>query len=93
MNGTFINPRNTLDSFKRLLEGLAVTPVRLHDSRHTYASLSLRRGVPVELVSERLGHARVDITLNIYRHLYEAERKLAALSLTDLLGGQPRSVN
>jgi hypothetical protein len=44
-------------------------------------------------MSERLGHARVDITLHIYRHLYDAERKQAALSLTDLLSPQPRALN
>jgi integrase len=74
---------------------LVLTPIRVHDLRHTYASLALQRGVPVEVVSERLGHARVDITLNFYRHLYEIERQAAALSLTDLLGfsGQPRALN
>ena len=86
MNGTFINPRNALRSFKRLIKHIAVTPIRLHDLRHTYASLSLNKGVLPETVSERMGHARVDITLNIYRHLYESQRKLAALSMTDLLG-------
>lgn len=73
---------------------MLVSPkIRLHDLRHTYASLALRRGTPVELVSERLGHARVDITLNTYRHLYDAERQAAALSLTDLLGTQPKNKN
>jgi integrase len=63
-----------------------VTPIRLYDLRHTYASLALQRGVPIEVVSERMGHARVDITLNIYWHLYDVERKAAALSLDELMG-------
>lgn len=91
--GTPIHPRNALRSLKRLCDDAKVTKLRLHDLRHTYASLALQRGTPVELVSERLGHARVDITLNTYRHLYDAERQSAALSLTDLLGSKPRSVN
>lgn len=84
--GTPFHPRNALRSFKRLCIDAGVTEIRLHDLRHTYASLALRRGTPVESVSERLGHARVDITLNIYRHLYDGERQAAALSLSDLLG-------
>lgn len=84
--GTAISPRNALRSFKRIISKLPVAQIRMHDLRHTYASLALQRGVPIELVSERLGHARVDITLNIYRHLYDAERQAAALSLSDLLG-------
>ena len=91
--GTPIYPGNALRSLRRLCDDAEVTKIRLHDLRHTYASLALQRGTPVELVSERLGHARVDITLNTYRHLYDAERQSAALSLTDLLGTQPRSVN
>lgn len=93
--GTPISPRSALRSFKELIKPLDVTPIRLHDLRHTYASLALRRGMPVELVSERLGHARVDTTLNIYRHLYDVERQAAALSLSELLGntGQARAVN
>lgn len=91
--GTPYHPRNALRSLRRLCDDAGVTTLRLHDLRHTYASLALQRGTPVELVSERLGHARVDITLNTYRHLYDAERQSAALSLSDLLGSQPRSVN
>ena len=53
--------------------------------------MTLQRGVPVEAVSERLGHARVDITLNTYRHLYEIERHAAAIALDDLLSDAPRT--
>ena len=56
-----------------------------------FAAFLKQQGVPVGGVSERLGHARVDITLNIYRRLYEVERQAAALSLTDLLGRQERT--
>lgn len=91
--GTPLYPSNVLRSLRRLCDDTKVTKIRLHDLRHTYASLALQRGTPVELVSEQLGHARVDITLNLYRHLYDAERQSAALSLTDLLRTQPRSVN
>lgn len=67
----------------------------MHDLRHTYVSLALQRGTPIELVSERLGRSSVGFTLDTYRHLYEAERREAAVSLDDLLGkvAQPRAIN
>lgn len=61
--------------------------VRIHDLRHTAASLLLARGVDVSLVSERLGHGNVNVTLSIYRHLLSEERQQGVLPLEDLLGG------
>ena len=46
-----------------------------HDLRHTYATLALRRRVPPEVVSKTLGHARVSITMDIYRHVLDSERR------------------
>ena len=58
--------------------------IRLHDLRHTYATLALRAGVPAKIVSERLGHATVAFTLDQYTHAVpgmqaEAARQVAAL--------------
>ncbi len=93
--GTALHPRNLTRSFKRLIDDAKLKEIRVHDLRHTYASLALQRGTPVEIVSERLGHSSVGFTLDTYRHLYEAERREAAVSLDDLLGRapEPRSVN
>ena len=95
--GTPHDPHNIRRSFTRitkpLIEAGTVRPIRIHDLRHTYASLALRRGIPVEVVSQRLGHAQVSITLDTYRHLYQAEKQAAALNLTDLLNEVPRVVN
>jgi integrase len=49
-----------------------ITP---HDLRHTYATLALRSKVPVAVVSKTLGHARISITLDIYRHVLPSEMK------------------
>lgn len=46
-----------------------------HDLRHTFATLSLRMKVPVEVVSKKLGHARVSITMDIYRHVLDSEQR------------------
>jgi integrase len=59
--------------------------VRIHDLRHTYASLAISNGVPAEVASEKLGHTQVAFTLKQYRHVLEHEHKGYALPLTDLL--------
>jgi Phage integrase family len=43
--------------------------IRLHDVRHSYASAALAAGIPAKIVSERLGHATVQITLDTYSHV------------------------
>lgn len=57
---------------------LEITP---HDLRHAYATLALRSKVPVAVVSKTLGHARISITLDIYRHLLESEMKKHVITL------------
>lgn len=71
-----------------------------HDLRHTYATLALRSGVPVEVVSKKLGHARVSITLDIYRHVTDSEQLEYAIDIfaaripkADRGEIQPRSIN
>jgi integrase len=51
-----------------LLEKAAVRAIRIHDARHTYASLMLRRGVPIAYVSRQLGHSSIQITVDLYGH-------------------------
>lgn len=54
-----------------------------HDLRHTAATLMLRLNVPVEVVSKILGHSRVSVTLDIYRHVLDSEKKT---TMPDLFG-------
>ncbi len=70
-SGKPINPSNLRNrSWKRLLECAGLPPsTRLHDIRHSTATLLLSRGVPVKVVSEMLGHADVGITLSVYAHV------------------------
>ena len=63
--------------------------VRFHDLRHTYASLMLSQGVPMEVVSEKLGHSRPSTTADIYRHIYLEEHERHTLALTELLTPAP----
>ena len=54
--------------WRPLLEKAEVRHIRVHDARHTYASLMLRRGVPIAYVSKQLGHSSIQITVDLYGH-------------------------
>ena len=54
--------------WRPLLDRAGVRHVRVHDARHTYASLMLRRGVPVVYVSKQLGHSSIAVTVDLYGH-------------------------
>ncbi len=68
-----------LAAFRRSLKAAGILrPLRLHDLRHTYASLALQRGVPLLVVSRQLGHASIAITADIYGHLLPEATRAAA---------------
>ena len=54
-----------------LLEDNNLPLIRFHDLRHSHASLLLKEKVPAKVISERLGHSNVNITLNLYSHIYD----------------------
>ncbi|SFU03259.1 Site-specific recombinase XerD [Geodermatophilus amargosae] len=64
-----------------------VPAIRLHDLRHTHATLLLADGVPVKVVSERLGHASATITLTVYQHVHPGMGRQAADRFAALLAG------
>ncbi|MDR6219205.1 site-specific integrase [Deinococcus soli (ex Cha et al. 2016)] len=69
--------------------GQKLPDISPHDLRHTYATLALRRGVPAEVVSKVLGHARVSITLDVYRHVLDNERRATVVDLFDTVPPAP----
>ena len=54
--------------WRPLLQKAEVRHIRVHDARHTYASLMLRRGVPIAYVSRQLGHSSIQVTVDLYGH-------------------------
>ena len=60
--------------------------IRIHDFRHSHASLLANNGISIQEVARRLGHADVSITLKTYAHLYpkESERALNILNKIEL---------
>lgn len=51
-----------------------VTPIRIHDLRHSHASMLIHAGVPVIAIAERLGHKNAQTTLQVYAHLYKSAK-------------------
>lgn len=77
-NGEPIHPNRFSMWFDRRVVAAGVPRIRLHDLRHTHASLALAAGVNPKVVSERLGHATISITLDTYSHVIPAIEEEAA---------------
>lgn len=69
---------------KRGCELSGVPQIRLHDLRHSHASLLVELGASPLLISERLGHDKIETTLQIYSHLYPDKHSAVAQSLNSL---------
>jgi integrase len=85
--GRSYHPDSVSEWFAEKVKSTGLRPIRLHDCRHTAASLMLAAGEQVKVVSEMLGHSSVTITLNLYAHVMPgmAEKAGERLSAT-LLG-------
>lgn len=91
IKGTPLHPDNLNRTLNRLCESVQVRRIRVHDLRHTYASLLLRHQIPLEVVSKSLGHSSPAFTLNAYRHVSDDELAQYTVGISDLLGaGAPK---
>jgi integrase len=61
-----------------LLKHAGLRRIRLHDARHTYASLLLQRGEPIAYVKDQMGHSSIQITVDLYGHLIPGANRHAA---------------
>lgn len=87
-DGDWLHPDLFSQTFDRAVAKLAVPKISLHDLRHTHATLLLRAGVPVKVVSERLGHANVAFTMSVYQHVLPGMQAEAAATFAGLLDDQ-----
>jgi integrase len=76
--GRPIGSRNLLKYFHVALEKAGLPKVTFHSLRHLHATLLLVAGVHPKIVQERLGHSRIDITLDLYTHVIPGLQKPAA---------------
>ena len=87
-NGRPLHPNVISRTFTRLAEKAGLPAIRLHDLRHSYASAALTAGVGLKVVSERLGHASISITGDIYSHVSrEVDQSAADRVAAVILGG------
>jgi integrase len=85
LGGGPTNPAHLSYRFQRALRGCDVPRIRFHDLRHTHATLALRAGIHPKIVSERLGHATIGLTLDIYSHALPSMQREAAEAVASLV--------
>ncbi|SEN08935.1 site-specific integrase [Nonomuraea pusilla] len=83
-SGRPIEPRNLARSFARIVEQNELRPIRVHDLRHTAASLLKKLGVAPRDAMEILGHSRISVTMEIYTHGDGESREDALRKVTGL---------
>jgi integrase len=72
--------RTVDNQWLKCIKDARVPHMGIHGLRHTHASTLIAQGVPVNVVSERLGHARTSITMDIYVHSNDEQQRQAANS-------------
>lgn len=84
-HGTPLNPANIRRSFNRIINNARVPKIRFHDLRHTHATLLLGQGINVKVISERLGHSNIKVTLDTYSHVLPTMQEEVARKLDEIL--------
>ncbi len=77
-DGSALRPEYATRHFQALAQDAGLPVIRLHDLRHTNASLALDAGVDLKVVSERLGHSQIAITADLYTHVNSGPGRAAA---------------
>lgn len=84
-DGSLLQPRSLTHEWVRLLGRTTLPRVRFHDLRHSHATHMLAKGVHPKVASERLGHSKVGITLDLYSHVMPGMQEDAAARVDDAL--------
>lgn len=90
-DGTPIPPERVTKRFVTLVREAGLRPIRVHDLRHGSASLMLAAGVPMAVVSKRLGHSTIALTSDTYSHLLEGVGRDAAERAAALIPRAPKA--
>ncbi|HJR45296.1 MAG TPA: tyrosine-type recombinase/integrase [Actinomycetota bacterium] len=80
-----VSPTLVTKRFRDLAQEAGLPRIRLHDLRHTHATLALEAGVHPKIVSERLGHSTVSLTLDVYSHAVPHMQRDAADAIARVL--------
>ena len=88
-NGEALDPESVSRYWRQAVKMSLLPPIRLHDLRHTHATMALQAGIHPKVVSERLGHATISITLDTYSHAIPAMQEEAAALIAGLVFSMP----
>ena len=89
--GAPVDPDTLSHAFSDAIKDLGLPKVRLHDLRHSHATLMLSAGVHPKIVQERLGHANIAITLDTYSHIIPGLQETAAKTFDGLMAAARRA--
>jgi integrase len=78
IDGQPVHPHSISQTFERIARRAGVPRIRLHDVRHTHGTLLIKAGIPVKVVSERLGHGNPAFTIDTYQHVLPGMQAEAA---------------
>ncbi|MFC1848365.1 tyrosine-type recombinase/integrase [Chloroflexota bacterium] len=78
LDGAPLQPDIITRKFRRVAHSVGLPKLRFHDLRHTHATLMLQQGINVKVISERLGHSSIAITLDTYSHVLPGMQEAAA---------------
>lgn len=87
--GKPIHPRDLGVYWTQGIRKAGLPHIRIHDIRHTFASLAISQGVDVKQLSEVLGHANTSMTLNTYSHVFAKAKRTSILNLPALIDHIP----
>ena len=85
LDGKPLDPGVVSHTFAKVLKKARLPHIRFHDLRHSHATLLLKAGVHPKIVSERLGHANIGITLDTYSHVLPGLQERAAEDFDNLV--------
>jgi integrase len=85
-DGLPMHPDSLSGGWRRALRHEGLPPVRFHDLRHAHATLMLQQGIHPKIVSERLGHSSIGITLDTYSHVLPSMQEEAAKAADEIFG-------
>ncbi len=84
--GSPVDTSNVLHRFQKILKEAGLPKVRFYDLRHTHASLLIAEGIHPKNIAERLGHASIKLTMDLYGHLFEGSDRESAGRMQKLFG-------
>jgi integrase len=87
-DGSPLLPDTVTHAWVKLVRRLGYAGVRLHDARHTHATLMLQQGVHPKVVQERLGHSSIQVTLDTYSHVTPGIQRAAAMRFDEGMATQ-----